>query len=249
MTRICYQRILSLLFVLVALTSSLHAQVSLPERNPCKLSFRGGALSNNADMAAFLKSKTELDNQFTVNTNYTALGEAELAVDIFRFRGAGIGMQVSGLYCRPEFRAKKTGIDQRVALTEMQMVRMNLTVSFNGTDPYTMFELPYHSNKEAVLGVTGMIVRTQNTKLTPYATDSLMIKKISGDYCQALGVTFGWNWRLGESGWVLGINGAVMFVINKSHLAKIEMEDESKYKGDYLDFAPRLITAGLGYHF
>ena len=78
---------------------------------------------------------------------------------------------------------------------------------------------------------------------------TVMIKKITGDYCQALGVTFGWNWRLGESGWVLGINGAVMFVINKSHLAKIEMEDESKYKGDYLDFAPRLITAGLGYHF
>ena len=106
-------------------------------------------------------------------------------------------------------------------MTQIEIAKATVAFSFNGSDPYTMFELPYHSNKEAVLGVTGMIIRTQNTKLTSYATDSLGIKEISGDYCQALGVNFGWNWRLGQSGWVLGINGAVMFVINKSHLVDV----------------------------
>jgi hypothetical protein len=94
-----------------------------------------------------------------------------------------------------------------------------------------------------------MIIRTEKTELTPYATDSLRIKKISGEYCQAVGVTFGWNWRLWESAWVLGVNGAVMFVINKSHLVKVEMDEDASLNSGLLDFAPRVITAGLGYHF
>ena len=240
----------TLLFIwFCILSANVHGQVSLPERNPFKLSFRGGVLSNNGDLSAILKSKTELDNQYRIDFNYTAIGEAELAAEIFRFRGAGIGMQVSGMYGQPELRAEHNGKFQRVGLTQLQMVRANLTVSFNGSDPYTMFELPYHSNKEAVLGICGMIMRTETTKLTPYATDSLLIRKISGEYSQALGVTFGWNWRLGESGWVIGINGAVMFVINKSHLLTVESEENSPYSSAKLDFAPRFITGGIGYHF
>lgn len=237
-------------FILLVTASNIFAQrVSLPERNPFKLTFRGGAMSNNGDLSAMLNSKTILDDHYKINLNYAAIGEAELAVDLFRFRGAGIGMQASVMYAHPELRAEHKGKFERIALTQLQIVRMNLSVSFNGSDPYTMFELPYHSNKEAVLGVAGMIIRTDQTQLTPYAKDSLRIKSLKGDYCQALGVTFGWNWRLGESGWVFGLNGAVMFVINKSYLYKVETEADGDYTSDKLLFAPRILTAGFGYHF
>lgn len=238
------------LFIFLALISGkIYSQVSLPERNPFKLSFRGGALSNNNDLAAELKSKSDIRVSYTINTDYSAIGEAELAADLIRFRGAALGIQVSGMYARPEFISTGVQSTQRVGLTQMEILRANITISFNGSDPYTMFELPYHSNKEAVLGISGMIIRTEKTKLTAYATDSLGIKSIAGEYSQALGVTFGWNWRLGESGWVLGVNGAVMFVINKSHLVKVTTEENSRFTSDYLDFAPRVLTAGIGYHF
>ena len=236
------------LFLLV-FTSGALSQVSLPERNPFKLSVRGGALSNNNDLAAELKSKTNSEVVYTVNTDYAAIGEVELAADIIRLRGACIGMQVSGMYAHPELKAKGPDGSNRVGLTHLGILRANLTVSFNGSDPYTMFELPYHSNKEAVLGITGMIMRTEQTELTSYATNELGIRKIHGEYCQALGVTFGWNWRLGESGWVIGINAAVMFVINKSHLVEVTTESDSPYTSGLLDFAPRVATAGIGYHF
>jgi hypothetical protein len=112
-----------------------------------------------------------------------------------------------------------------------------------------MFELPYHSNKEAVLGICGMIIRTEKTKLTTYAVDTLKIKKITGEYSQALGVTFGWNWRLGESGWVMGINGALMFVLNKSYLVEIETDESSPNSSGKIEIAPRILTAGIGYRF
>jgi hypothetical protein len=239
-----------ILFVLFTLfVTGIQAQVSLPERNPLKFTVRGGAMSNNGDQAAILRSRTVQDQNFKVNLNYAAIGEAELSADILRFRGAGIGLQAAVLYARPEIQAEYKGKFDRVALTELQMIRMSLTVSFNGSDPYTMFELPYHSNKEAVLGVTGMIIRTDQTQMTPFAKDSLKIKSLTGEYCQAMGVTFGWNWRLGESGWVFGLNGAVMFVINKSYLYKVETEADGQYESDKLLFAPRFITAGFGYHF
>ena len=208
---------ISILFTINFLNvSGVLAQVSLPERNPLKLTFRGGAMSNNGDLAAELKMKSDGELGYTVDMDYTAIGEAELSIDLLHFRGAGLGIQFSGMFARPEFVATDAfGVSQRVALTQIEIARATVSFSFNGSDPYTMFELPYHSNKEAVLGVTGMIIRTQNTKLTSFAVDSLGIKEISGDYSQALGINFGWNWRLGESGWVLGINGAVMFVINK----------------------------------
>jgi hypothetical protein len=228
---------------------SSFSQVSLPERNPFKLSVRGGAMSNNHDMAAKLRSKADNEVTYTINTDYAAIGEVELAADIFRFRGASIGMQIAGMYAHPEF--KSTGPDgmHRVGLTQLEILRANVTFSFNGSDPYTMFELPYHSNKEAVLGVTGMIIRSEKTTLTKYARQELGIKKIHGEYCQAIGATFGWNWRLGESGWVMGINGAVMFVINKSHLETVTTEDFSPFSTGQIDFAPRVLTAGIGYHF
>lgn len=244
------KRTIYLLFSVLVFSSTVsHAQVSLPDRNPFKLTVRGGAMSNNGDLSAMLNSKTVLDDHYKVNLNYAAIGEAELAVDLFRFRGAGIGMSASVMYAQPELRSERKGKFERLALTQMQIIRMNITFSFNGSDPYTMFELPYHSSKEAVLGVTGMIIRTDQTKLTPFATDSLKITKMTGDYCQAMGVTFGWNWRLGESGWVFGLNGAVMFVINKSYLYKVETDADGEYTSDKIAFAPRLITAGFGYHF
>lgn len=207
-------------------------------------------MSNNRDQAAELKSKYEDGKSYTINTDYAAIGEVELSAELLRMRGACLGIQASAMYSRPEFKSTAhDGTMQRVGLTQMGIIRANLTISFNGSDPYTMFELPYHSNKEAVLGITGMIIRTENTKLTPFAVDSIGINRIHGEYSQALGLTFGWNWRIGESGWVAGINGALMFVVNKSHLVEVETTEESFYESDYLDFAPRVITAGLGYHF
>jgi hypothetical protein len=241
------QYFLLLLFALPF--TPVSAQVSLPERNPLKLSVRGGGISNNHDQQAELFSKIENGATYTVNTDYAVLGEVELAADLIRFRGAALGIQVSGMYAHPEIKSEGPDGSHRLGLTQVEIARANITIAFNGSDPYTMFELPYHSNKEAVLGVSGMIIRTEKTILTPYATDTLKIKKISGDYCQAVGVTFGWNWRLGESGWVLGINGAVMFVINKSHLVKVETDELSPYTSGILDFAPRVVTAGIGYHF
>jgi hypothetical protein len=40
-----------------------------------------------------------------------------------------------------------------------------------------------------------------------------------------------------------------MFVINKSHLVKVEMDEDASLKSGMLDLAPRVLTAGLGYHF
>jgi hypothetical protein len=245
----CPKRIAILLLVLLCPFIKLYSQVSLPERNPFKLSVRGGGLSNNKDQQAELHSKIENGALYTVDIDYAAIGEVELGIDIIRFRGACLGAQISGMYARPEFISDGPDGIHRVGLTQMGFARANITFAFNGSDPYTMFELPYHSNKEAVIGISGMIVKTENTTLTPYATDTLKINKISGEYCQSLGVTFGWNWRLGESGWVIGINGAVMFVINKSHLVKIETDETSPYTSGILDFAPRVLTAGIGYHF
>jgi hypothetical protein len=226
------------------------AQVSLPERNPLKVMVRAGAMSNNGDLAAHLNMKSDGELGYTVDMEYAAIGEAELSIDLLHFRGAGLGLQFSGMFSRPELMATDNfGNSQRVALTQVEIARATLSFSFNGSDPYTMFELPYHSNKEAVLGVSGMIIRTQNTALTPFATDTLGIASISGEFCQALGVNFGWNWRLGQSGWVIGLSGDVMFVINKSHLVDVKTEESSLYTSDQLDFAPRIITAGFGYHF
>jgi hypothetical protein len=41
----------------------------------------------------------------------------------------------------------------------------------------------------------------------------------------------------------------VMFVINKSHLADVTTEQDSKFTSGQIEFAPRVLTAGLGYHF
>src|SRR5690606_31940678 len=109
------------------------------------------------DQAANLNAKLEETEGWTVNTDYAAIAEAELSIDLLKFRGAGMGMQISGMFSRPELIAKGPGGSHRVAMTQVEIARASLTFSFNGTDPYTMFELPYHSNKEAVLGITGMI--------------------------------------------------------------------------------------------
>lgn len=237
-------------FVLACASLSTTAQVSLPERNPIKLTVRAGAMSNNGDLAAQLSKKSDGEFGRTVDLNYAAIGEAELGIDILHFRGAGLSMQFSAMYARPELMSTdETGKSTRVGLTQLEIARASLSFTFNGTDPYTMFELPYHSNKEAVLGVTGMIIRTEKTQLTSYATDTLGIESIKGEYCQAMGLNFGWNWRLGQSGWVLGISGEFMWAINKSRLVNVTTKESSQYTSDRLDFAPRIITAGFGYHF
>ncbi len=244
-----------LLFLLVALCAlfishDANAQVSLPERNPVKLTFRGGAMSNNGDLAAQLKNKSDGELGRTVDLNYSAIGEAELGIDLLKFRGSGLNIAFAGMYAHPELIATDyAGTATRVGLTQLEIARASLNFTFNGTDPYTMFELPYHSNKEAVLGLTAMIIRTEKTALTSYATDTLGIDKIAGEYCQAMGINFGWNWRLGQSGFVLGISGEFMWAVNKSRLVDVTTKESSRFDGDRLDFAPRIITAGLGYHF
>ncbi|HQW22089.1 MAG TPA: hypothetical protein PLI47_02230 [Bacteroidia bacterium] len=242
------------LAVLIAIytlnVSQGYSQVSLPDRNPLKLTVRAGAMSNNGDLAAQLNMKSDGELGHTVDMYYAAIGDVELSIDLLHFRGAGLGIQFSGMVARPELKSTDTyGNSQRVAMTEIQIIRSTLSFSFNGSDPYTMFELPYHSNKEAVLGISAMVQRTNNTKLTSYATDTLGIESINGDWCSSLGINFGWNWRLGQSGWVIGISGDVMFVINKSHLVDVKTKESSLYTSDRLDFAPRIITAGFGYHF
>lgn len=242
---------LSIFFLFSILSSTTtFGQVSLPERNPVKLTFRGGAMSNNGDLAAQLTRKGSGDYGRVVDLNYAAIGQVELGIDVLRFRGSGLSVQFSGMYAHPEFIATdEFGKSTRVGLTQLEIARANISFTFNGTDPYTMFELPYHSNKEAVLGITGMIVRTEKTQLTSYATDSLGIESIAGEYSQAIGINFGWNWRLGQSGWVIGIDGAFTWAANKSRLANVQTKESSPYVSDRLDFAPRIITAGFGYHF
>lgn len=243
-----YSLLAILLFILEV--NVAYSQVSFPDRNPLKLSVRAGVMANNGDLAAQLKMKSDGELGYTVDMDYAAIADAELSIDLLHFRGAGLGLQISGMLSRPELKATDNyGNSQRVAMTQIEILRATLSFSFNGSDPYTMFELPYHSNKEAVLGISGMIIRTQNTTLTPYATDSLGIESIHGEFCQALGLNFGWNWRLGQSGWVIGLSGDVMFAINKSRLVDVKTKDSSLYASDRLDFAPRILTAGFGYHF
>ncbi len=246
-----YPNFLAILIAIFSLNvNTIYSQVSLPDRNPLKFTVRAGAMSNNGDLAAQLNMKSDGELGYTVDMYYAAIGDAELSIDLLHFRGAGLGIQFSGMFARPELKATDTyGNSQRVALTQIEIARATVSFSFNGSDPYTMFELPYHSNKEAVLGISGMIIRTQNTQLTSFATDTLGIESIHGEYCQALGLNFGWNWRLGQSGWVIGISGDVMFAINKSRLVDVNTKESSLYTSDRLDFAPRIITAGFGYHF
>ncbi|MFM9026664.1 MAG: hypothetical protein ACKOQ6_01540, partial [Bacteroidota bacterium] len=84
---------------------------------------------------------------------------------------------------------------------------------------------------------------------TKEATDSLGITELNGNTCRALGVYIGWNWRLGQSGWVFGISGSVMWEWRKNYLINFETTDEAKFTSGTLPFAPRQITGGFGYHF
>ena len=147
-----------LLFIAIVFTtnflnvSGAFSQVSLPERNPLKLTIRAGAMSNNGDLAAELKMRSDGELGYTVDMDYTAIGEAELSIDLLHFRGAGLGIQFAGMFARPEFIATDAyGVSQRVAMTQIEIAKATVAFSFNGSDPYTMFELPYHSNKEAAI--------------------------------------------------------------------------------------------------
>ena len=98
-----------LLFIAIVFTtnflnvSGAFSQVSLPERNPLKLTIRAGAMSNNGDLAAELKMRSDGELGYTVDMDYTAIGEAELSIDLLHFRGAGLGIQFAGMFARPEF--------------------------------------------------------------------------------------------------------------------------------------------------
>lgn len=210
-------------------------------------------MSNNGDQSAKLRFRNDGDVNYTVNLDYATVGEVELVTDLLHWRGAGFALQTALLYAQPEFQASGAlpgnNYSFHIGVTQLEMARASLVFTLNGTEPYTMFELPYHSNHEAVIGFCGMIARMEKTKLTPAAHDSLGVISITGAYCKTLGITFGWNWRIGDSGWVFGLNGQIMFIVNKNYLASIDTEEKSPFESGELDFAPRIITAGLGYHF
>ena len=122
-------------------------------------------------------------------------------------------------------------------------------LSFNGTDPYTMFQMPYHSQNEAVLGVTLMGMRSEDVAVTEMAKDSIGISEIKGGIAKAAGIYFGLNWRIGESGWVFGVSASLMWHYDRNHWINIKTDESSAYTPGYIDMAPRFAQAGFGYHF
>ena len=89
-----------------------------------------------------------------------------------------------------------------------------------------------------------------NFELSNFAKDTLGITSIKGDKAvKSLGVTFGWNWRIADSGWVIGLNGSILWFADENPLLKFETGEASLYDPDKLTFAPRILQAGIGYHF
>lgn len=237
------------LFFLIFLQDTVMSQVSLPERRRWALTGRFGIMSNNADFGAILKPKMEDGSEWKVNTYFAAAPELVLGFDAVRFRSFDICMHLSALVAQPELMAEGPADKFRVGLAQMGMARMTITFSVN-SDGYKMFSLPYHSNHEALLGITGALMYGLNTETTQAARDTLGITAIHGEeFTKALGVYFGWNWRLGNSGWVLGLSGSLMWSLEKKKLFSIETGENSNYESGSIEMAPRLFSAGLGYHF
>ena len=92
-------------------------------------------------------------------------------------------------------------------------------------------------------------METRDIKGAPPGNDTLDLKMINGNTCRAIGFHMGWNWRLGQSPWVFGVSGSIMWKLRKNYLINFETNETSKYTSGTMPFEPRLITAGFGYHF
>lgn len=208
---------LTIILSLFCLHSSLlFAQVNVPERSPISFGVRGGMISNNGDLASQFRLKTDYDSHLSVNTYYATAGEAVLGIDMIRLRTTDIVLHISALGAAPELRAKSPTGDYKVADSQLGIARASITFSFN-SDNYKMFAMPWHSNHEAVLGITGSFMYATNFELSNFAKDTLGIANIKGDQAvKSLGVTFGWNWRIADSGWVIGLSGSVLWFADEN---------------------------------
>ncbi|REJ80831.1 MAG: hypothetical protein DWQ44_04825 [Bacteroidetes bacterium] len=237
-----------ILFVFSFFTPA-QAQVSMGERSPFAFTVRGGLLSNNGDLATLLRLKTEWDKTWSLNTFYSTHAEAVLGIDLIRLRTTDIVLHLSALGSEPEILAKDQFSEHRVAMSRLGMARATLTFSFN-SDGYKMFSMPWHTNHEAILGVTGAYMYATDIVMTDFAKDSLGITQIRAKKpVKSVGLTFGWNWRIASSGWVIGLNGSVMWFADENPLMRFETDEASLYTSGYLTFAPRILQAGIGYHF
>ncbi len=245
------KRIFYIIFCSIGILSAgtLTAQVTIPERSPFSFTVRGGMISNNGDLAAQIRLKTDYHSTWAVNTYYAAAGEAVLGIDVFRLRTTDIVLHLSALGAEPELRAKSPTGDYKVADSQLGLARAAITFSFN-SDNYKMFGMPWHTNHEAILGITGSFMYATNIELSSFAKDTLGISAIKGDQpVKSLGVTFGWNWRIADSGWVFGLNGSILWFADAKPLLEIETGEASLYNPDHLTLAPRILEAGIGYHF
>ncbi|MFM9051625.1 MAG: hypothetical protein ACKOKF_04790, partial [Bacteroidota bacterium] len=218
------------LFTLLRLAdSSAQGIITPPERSPFSLHARFGLLTNNPDLAVKLYDKRDSANYRTLNTGYMAAPELSLNIDIVRYRAMVFGAQLTAVMAQPGLHVKGDGVDYLAGLTDLYMAKGTLWFSFNTSgDPYSLFSLPYHSQGESVIGITGAFLETKDVLPTKEATDSLGITELNGNTCRALGVYIGWNWRLGQSGWVFGISGSVMWEWRKNYLINFETTDEAK---------------------
>lgn len=227
------------------------AQVTFRERTRWTWMAKGGAMANNPDNMAQLWMKDNLfgDGGWMVKPYYAALPELQVSFDAVKLRGAIIGLSLSGMYSETELNASSRDQKFLLGLMPTEMLRGTLTLSFNGSDRYTMFEMPYHSQNEAVLGVTAIGMRSEDAPVSARGRDSLGVTSIKGGISKAAGIYFGLNWRIGQSGWVFGVSASLMWNVDGNHWATVKTDDSSVYTSGYIDMAPRIAQAGLGYHF
>ena len=253
MKRVKKTRNFSAILTVILMTVFLrpvHAQVSIPERSPLTIFARFGLLGNNPDFKVKLFKKDNKSDRWSVRSEYAAAPELGFGFDLVRFRAAVIGCQLSGLYAQQELIAADSVDEFRVGLPPVGMIRGAVTLSFNGSEPYTMFALPYHSTSEMVVGVSGALLQTVDTKPTKISSDSLGITNIrGGNLVQVIGFFLGFNWRLGESGFVMGVCGSMMWTPEKKQLLSVETGESSPFNTGNLIFDPRTAQFTLGYHF
>ena len=240
----------SLVFSFLILTNQLtSAQVSVPERRPIAFSVRGGMVSNNGDLAASLRKKTDYNDAWRINTYYAGALEAVLGIDLIRLRKTDIVLHISALGAEPEIRAKSPTGEHRIANSQLGLARASLTFSFNN-DNYKMFGMPWHTNHEAILGITGSFMYATNFELTNFAKDTLGLASIRGDRAvKSIGVIFGWNWRIADSGWIIGLTGSMLWFADAIPLLELKTGEATLYENDKLTYAPRILQFGIGYHF
>lgn len=240
-----------LLFLFLALGITARAQrITVSARSPISISARFGLLTNNPDLSAKLYLKSDTTQFREINTGYMAAPELDLNIDLVRYKALNIGILLSAIVAQPGLHVKGSGTDYLAGVTDLYMAKGTLWFSFNSSgDPYSLFSLPYHGQGESVIGITGAFSETRDIKPAYPATDSLGLVNINGNTCRSVGVVFGWNWRIGQSGWVFGVSGSLMWSFKDNYLINFETDEEGAYRPATMPFAPRLITGGFGYHF